>query len=60
LYAQCHHHQILEHNDRLKAVISISPPPYLEKIAAILDDEQDKGNIHGALHGIPFIVKVST
>ena len=54
-----YHDQILKHKDRLKAMISISPLPHLEKIAAKLDDERRRGVVRSVLHGIPFIVKVS-
>ena len=54
-----YHNQILKHNDRLKAMISISPLPHLEKTAAKLDDERRRGVVRSGLHGIPFIVKVS-
>jgi amidase len=53
-----YHHQIFEYNDKLKAMISISPLPHVEKIASKLDEERRKGAVRGALHGIPFIIKV--
>ncbi|KAI4923842.1 hypothetical protein J4E85_007998 [Alternaria conjuncta] len=52
-----YHNQIFKHNDRLKAMISISPLPHLEMIAVKLDDERRRGVVRSALHGIPFIVK---
>ncbi|KAI4609138.1 hypothetical protein J4E83_008779 [Alternaria metachromatica] len=52
-----YHAQILKHNDRLKAMISISPLPHLEKIAAKLDEERRRGVVRGGMHGVPFIVK---
>ncbi|KAI4649794.1 uncharacterized protein J4E79_009639 [Alternaria viburni] len=52
-----YHAQILKHNDRLKAMISISPLPHLEKIAAKLDDERRRGVVRSGMHGIPFVVK---
>jgi amidase len=53
-----YHQQILEHNDRLKAMISVSPLTRIEKIASKLDEERRKGAIRSTLHGIPFIIKV--
>ncbi|KAI4911270.1 uncharacterized protein J4E92_010326 [Alternaria infectoria] len=52
-----YHNQILKHNDRLKAMISISPLPHLEKIAAKLDEERRRGVVRGGMCGVPFIVK---
>lgn len=51
------HQQMVHHNDRLRAVISISPLDYTEKIARQLDQERRRGLLRGPLHGIPIIVK---
>jgi len=52
-----YHAQILKPNDRLKAMIFISLLPHLEKIAAKLDEERQRGVVRGGMHGVPFIVK---
>ena len=57
LVRQCHQ-QMLEHNPGLKAVISISPLSYNEKIASQLDKERQEGSVRSPLHGIPLIIKV--
>jgi hypothetical protein len=51
--------QILRHNDRLKAMISIAPLAQVEKVASKLDDERRNGTTRSPLHGIPFIIKVT-
>lgn len=53
-----YHKQMVKHNEKLKAMISISPLSYTEKIARKLDEERSNGAIRGPLHGIPFIIKV--
>ena len=58
LVRKCHE-QMLHHNSRLKAVISISPLSYTISIAERLDEERRDGMLRSPLHGIPFIVKVS-
>ena len=55
---QQYHRQMLAHNRRLRAIISISPLSYTKKIAWQLDKERREGSLRGPLHGIPFIVKV--
>lgn len=57
LVRQCHQ-QRLAHNGRLRAIISMSPLSYTEKIASKLDMERREGSLRGPLHGIPLIVKV--
>lgn len=52
------HQQMIDHNDRLRAVISISPLHYTETVARKLDEERERGLLRGPLHGIPLIVKV--
>ena len=59
LVRQCHQ-QMMNHNGRLKAVISISPLSYTEKVADQLDKERQDGSLRGPLHGVPLTVKVST
>lgn len=59
LVQQCHQ-QILHHNERLKAIISISPLNFIEKVAKQLDLERQRGTLRSSLHGIPVIVKVCT
>ncbi|OAQ62037.1 amidase family protein [Pochonia chlamydosporia 170] len=56
LVQQCHR-QILRHNDRLKALITITPSEYLEDVATKMDQERQRGCIRSPLHGIPFVVK---
>ena len=53
-----YHQQMLDHNDRLRAIISISPLSYTEKFANQLDKERENGSLRGPLHGVPFIIKV--
>ena len=57
LVRQCHQ-QMLDHNGRLKAMISISPLSYTERVAKDLDKERQNGHRRSPLHGIPLIVKV--
>lgn len=49
--------QIEKHNERLKAIISIAPRDSLFAQAQKLDDERNKGNLRGPLHGLPIVVK---
>ena len=58
LVRQCHQ-KMLDHNDRLRAMISITPLSYTEKVATQLDQERKNGSLRGPLHGIPLIIKVS-
>ena len=57
LVRQCHQ-QMLEHNPGPRAVISISPLSYTEKIASQLDRERQEDSVRSSLHGIPLIIKV--
>lgn len=54
------HQQMIDHNDRLRAVISISPLEYTESVARQLDEERRRGLLRGPLHGIPLIVKAGS
>lgn len=49
---------MVDHNDRLKAMISISTLPYTVKVDTQLGQERKDGSLRGPLHGIPFIIKV--
>jgi amidase len=49
--------QIELHNPKLKALIHVAPRDELMALARESDNERQKGNCKGALHGIPIIVK---
>ena len=51
--------QIARHDKYLKAVIATTPETLLFERAAKLDDDRANGTIHGPLHGIPILLKVS-
>ena len=57
LMRQCHQ-QMLDHDNRLKAMISISPLSYTVKVATQLNQERKNGSLHGPLHGTPLTFKV--
>ena len=48
---------MLEYTAGLKAVISISPLSYTEKIASQLDKERQEGSVRRSLAGIPLLIQ---
>ena len=50
--------QIKKHDERLHAMIRITPNDLLEEAAKSLDEERAAGKTRGPLHGIPIIIKV--
>ncbi|KAJ5648058.1 hypothetical protein N7490_004430 [Penicillium lividum] len=49
--------QIKRHDDKLHAMIQITPNDLLEATANILDQERASGKTRGPLHGVPIIIK---
>ena len=50
--------QIQRHDDKLHAMIQITPLDLIEQRARSLDQERAAGNVRGPLHGIPITIKV--
>jgi amidase len=50
--------QINDHDEKLHAMIRITPNDLLEEAAKSLDQERAAGKTRGPLHGIPIIIKV--
>lgn len=50
--------QIKKHDEKLHAMIRITPNDLLEEAAKSLDEERAAGKTRGPLHGIPIIIKV--
>lgn len=50
--------QINKHDEKLHAMIRITPNDLLEEAAKSLDQERAAGKTRGPLHGIPIIIKV--
>ncbi|KAJ6093074.1 hypothetical protein N7486_008363 [Penicillium sp. IBT 16267x] len=49
--------QIREHDEKLHAMIRVTPNDLLEEAAKSLDQERAVGKTRGPLHGIPIIIK---
>ncbi|OQE17313.1 hypothetical protein PENSTE_c021G09390 [Penicillium steckii] len=49
--------QIQRHDDKLHAMIQITPLDLIEQRARSLDQERAAGNVRGPLHGIPITIK---
>ncbi|KAJ5710070.1 hypothetical protein N7493_009662 [Penicillium malachiteum] len=49
--------QIVQHDDKLRAMIKTTPIELLEATAISLDEERASGKIRGPLHGIPILIK---
>lgn len=55
---QAYFAQIDHHEPVLNALISPAPRDKVLAVAAALDEERQRGNIRGQLHGVPIVIKV--